>query len=44
VITDLCVVDITASGFELVELAPGVTQQEVERRTEASVRCSEALG
>jgi 3-oxoacid CoA-transferase subunit B len=37
VITDLCVLDITPSGFELVELADGVTRQQVERRTEASV-------
>jgi 3-oxoacid CoA-transferase subunit B len=40
VITDLCVLDITHSGFEAIELAPGVTRQDVERRTEASVRFS----
>ncbi len=44
VITDLCVVDITASGFELIELAPGVTPQEVQQRTEAPVRFSDRLG
>jgi 3-oxoacid CoA-transferase subunit B len=44
VITDLCVVDITASGFALIELAPGVTREGVERRTEASVRFSDPLG
>lgn len=44
VITDLCVLDITHSGFEAVELAPGVTRQEVERRTEALVRFSETYG
>jgi 3-oxoacid CoA-transferase subunit B len=43
VITDLCALDVTHSGFEVFELAPGVTRQEVERRTEASVRFSDAL-
>jgi len=38
VITDLCVLDIARSGFEVVELAEGVTQQQVEQKTEASVR------
>jgi 3-oxoacid CoA-transferase subunit B len=38
VITDLCVLDITASGFEVVELADGVTREQVERQTEAPVR------
>jgi acyl CoA:acetate/3-ketoacid CoA transferase beta subunit len=44
VITDLCVLDVTPSGFEGFELAPGVTRGEVERRTEASVRFSETSG
>jgi 3-oxoacid CoA-transferase subunit B len=42
VITDLCVLDVTRSGFEEIELAAGVTRQEIERRTEASVRFSDA--
>jgi 3-oxoacid CoA-transferase subunit B len=42
VITDLCVLDVTHSGFEGLELAPGVTRQDVERRTEADVRFSGA--
>ena len=42
VITDLCVLDVTRSGFEEIELAAGVTRQEIERRTEASVRFSGA--
>src|SRR6202789_2041800 len=37
VITDLCVMDITAAGFEVVELAEGVTRAEVEQKTEAPV-------
>jgi 3-oxoacid CoA-transferase subunit B len=40
VITDLCVLDVTPSGFEVVELADGVTRQQIEQRTEASVRFS----
>lgn len=40
VITDLCVLNVTRSGFEVIELAPGVTRPEIERRTEASVRFS----
>jgi 3-oxoacid CoA-transferase subunit B len=42
VITDLCVLDVTPEGFQLVELAEGVTREEVERRTGASVRFSGA--
>ena len=38
VITELCVLDVTADGFVLVELADGATREEVERRTEAAVR------
>ena len=37
VITELCVLDVTAAGFALKELAPGVTRDEVERRTEAGI-------
>jgi 3-oxoacid CoA-transferase subunit B len=37
VITDLCVLDVTADGFVLVELAPGVSRDEVERKTDAPV-------
>ena len=40
VITDLCVLDVTESGLEVIELADGVTREEVERRTEAPVRFS----
>ena len=38
VITDLCVLDITPAGFELVELAEGVTRETVEHRTAAPVK------
>lgn len=38
VITDLCVLDVTTSGFEVVELAEGVTRRQVEERTGAPLR------
>jgi len=38
IITDLCVLDVTPSGFECVELADGVTREMVEQRTGAPVR------
>jgi 3-oxoacid CoA-transferase subunit B len=37
VITDLCVLDVTPAGFALVELAEGVTREEVQKRTEAPI-------
>ncbi len=38
VITELCVLDVTPSGFEVVELAEGVTPNQIEQRTGALVR------
>ncbi|MFI7066748.1 CoA transferase subunit B [Kribbella sp. NPDC050124] len=38
IITDLCVVDITADGLELVELAPEVSLEDVRSRTEPELR------
>ena len=38
VITDLCVLDVTQAGFEVMELADGVTRAEVEKRTDAPLR------
>ncbi|MEU0316479.1 3-oxoacid CoA-transferase subunit B [Nocardioides sp. NPDC006273] len=37
IITDLCVLDITPDGVRLVELAPGVTYEEVSEKTEPPV-------
>ena len=37
IITDLCVLDVTPAGFSLVELAPGVTLEQVREATEADV-------
>jgi 3-oxoacid CoA-transferase subunit B len=38
IITDLCVIDVTPAsgggGLRLVELAPGVTEDEVREKTE----------
>ena len=35
IITDLCVLDVTPQGLKLVELAPGVTREEVQEKTGA---------
>ena len=40
VITDLCVLDITPNGLKLIELAPGVTKEEVLAKTGAKVDVS----
>jgi len=37
IITDLCVLDVTADGLKLVELAPSVTLEEVQSKTEPRV-------
>jgi 3-oxoacid CoA-transferase subunit B len=38
VITDLCVVDVTDDGFEIFELADGVSREQVQERTGAPLR------
>jgi acyl CoA:acetate/3-ketoacid CoA transferase beta subunit len=43
VITDLCVIDLTCAGFEVIELAEGVTRRQVEERTEAPLRFREKI-
>ena len=42
VITDLCVLDVTPHGFQLVELAPGVTLEQVQQATDATVHRTES--
>lgn len=37
IITDLAVIDITPNGLELLELAPGVTADEVHAKTEPTL-------
>jgi 3-oxoacid CoA-transferase subunit B len=38
IITDLCVLDVTPLGFEVAELAPGVTFDDVQQKTGAVLR------
>ena len=40
IITDLGVMDITPNGLKLIELAPGVTKEEILAKTEASLDVS----
>jgi 3-oxoacid CoA-transferase subunit B len=40
IITELCVLDVTPDGFKCVELAPGVTLEEIRLKTGAHVHCS----
>jgi 3-oxoacid CoA-transferase subunit B len=40
IITELCVLDVTPEGFKCVELAPGVTLDEIRLKTGAHVHCS----
>ena len=40
IITDLCVLDVTPKGLKLIELAPGVTVDEVKQKTGAPVDTS----
>src|SRR5881394_2510696 len=37
IITDYCVLDVTKDGLKLVELAPGVTAEQVQEMTDAPV-------
>ncbi|KCZ54075.1 succinyl-CoA:3-ketoacid-CoA transferase [Hyphomonas beringensis] len=37
IITDLCVMDVVEGGLKVIELAPGVTMDEVKSKTEATL-------
>lgn len=43
IVTDLCVFDIGKEGLTLIEIAPGVTVDDVRARTAASFAVSDAL-
>jgi 3-oxoacid CoA-transferase subunit B len=43
VITEMCVMEITPAGFEVMELASGVTKEQVQARTGARICFSSAV-
>jgi 3-oxoacid CoA-transferase subunit B len=43
IITDLAVIDVTPQGLELIEHAPGITADEIRKRTEAPLRIGSAV-
>jgi 3-oxoacid CoA-transferase subunit B len=43
IITDYCVLDVTPDGLELIEVAPGVTAEQVQELTEPKLIISSAL-
>ena len=44
IVTELCVIDVTPEGLVLRETAPGVTPEEVQAKTEASLIIPETVG
>ena len=43
IITDLGVLDVTPAGLELIELAPGVSYQELQAKTGAKVKAGKGM-
>ncbi|MBA4293557.1 succinyl-CoA--3-ketoacid-CoA transferase [bacterium] len=43
IITDLCVFEVGPDGLILLELAPGVSEQEIHEKTEASFHTSQSI-
>lgn len=37
IITDLCVFDVTPDGLELIETAPGVSREDIQKATQAKI-------
>ena len=37
IVTELCVIHVTDQGFELMEIAPGLTVEELQAQTEAKL-------
>ncbi len=44
IITELCVIDVTPEGLVLRELAPGVTAEDVQAKTEATLIIPDEIG
>jgi 3-oxoacid CoA-transferase subunit B len=44
IITDMAVIDVTPGGLRLVETAPGITAEEVQRATDTELLVPEATG
>ena len=44
IVTELCVLHYNGKGLELIELAPGVTVDEVIAKTEAELIIPEKIG
>lgn len=43
IVTDLAVIDVTPQGLQLREIAPGITQEEVQKATEARLQVSPGI-
>jgi 3-oxoacid CoA-transferase subunit B len=43
IVTDLCVMEVTQDGLELREIAPGVTVDEIRKKTEPDFKIAETL-
>jgi 3-oxoacid CoA-transferase subunit B len=37
IVTDLCVLDVTPTGLQLIELAPNITLEDLRKKTEATI-------
>ncbi|MGH8139903.1 MAG: CoA-transferase, partial [Steroidobacteraceae bacterium] len=40
IITDMAVIDVTSTGLELVERAPGITVDEIKKRSDAPLKAA----
>lgn len=43
IVTDLAVIDVTPQGLQLREIAPGITEEEVQKATEARLQVSPGI-
>lgn len=44
IVTELCVMAVTSNGLVLLETAPGVSPEEIQRKTEATLIIPEKIG